>query len=345
MKKYELKNHPDRSAYFFNVQAIIIFVIMLTIVSVIYNNSLRSSPIFLFLLALGVGASSVIGANRGGLFGLVLVSIWIAVKQIIGVWSEDRLLSNLLEVLMAGITFAVNGFYHDNLSAHFKEYLEIAQKLKQFDLEDTAIGLIKPTIGLLRLKEETDRAIRFRRPFSFILILLRPSAEQQWKTGERLSIMRAAATTVKNVTRAMDIPFLVCEDKIALILPDTEINGANKALNKILRQMMSTYILTNTGKSEPMQNHAQIRYGGGVFLGGNSQSFEMLEMTEKSLQKNIENNSGSIFQNIFIDWEVIGDSTTTNLTVSTEAKKKTELPEKAPEAAISPIVETEQRTK
>jgi hypothetical protein len=343
MKKYVLKNHPDRPAHFFNLQAITIFVIMLTIVSIVYNNSLRSSPIFLFLLALGVGVSSVIGANRGGVFGLILVSIWIAVKQVIGIWSEDRLLSNLLEVLLATITFVANGFYHDTLNAHFKEYLEATQKLKQFDLEDMTIGLIKPAIGLLRLKEETDRAIRFRRPFSFILILLRPAAERPWIAGERLSVMRAAAITVKYITRAMDIPFLVSQDKIALILPDTEIKGANTALSNILRQMMSTHTLTSAGGSEPMQEHAQVRYGGAVFLGGSNHPFEMMEAAEKSLQKNIEANSGSIFQNLFIDWEVIGDSTT-NLTVSIDAKKEIKPPEKVPEVEMFPV-ETGQQSK
>lgn len=336
MKKHELTNRLDHSAYFFNLMIVIVFAIMLTIVSTIYNNSLRSSPIFLFLLTLGIGVASGIGLNRGGLFGLMLISIWITIKQVIGVWSEDRLLSNLLEVLLAAMAFITTGFYHDNLNAHFKKYLEAAQKLKQFDLEDTTIGLIKPAIGLLRLKEETDRAIRFRRPFSFILILFRPIRAQSWTASEKLSVMRAAATTVKHVTRAMDIPFLVSEEKIGLILPDTEINGADKVLNNILKQMMSTFTLTSTGGSEPMQEHAQIRYGGGVFLGRSNQPFEMMEAAEKSLQKNIETNSGNIFQNLFVNWEVMGDAATTNMVIPSKTKKMPEPPEKTLEAAISP---------
>ena len=145
---------------FFNLMIVTNLTLMLAIAATVYNNSLRSSPLFLFLLALGVGISSGTGLKRGGLLGMFLISVWISTKQVIGVWSPDRLYFNLLEIILAAAAFVINGHYHEKLKAHFIDDQGERQKLKLLDLEDTSVGLIKSAIGLLRLREETDRALR-----------------------------------------------------------------------------------------------------------------------------------------------------------------------------------------
>ena len=91
---------------------------------------------------------------------MLLISVWISTKQVIGVWSQDKLYFNLLEVILAATAFIINGYYHEKLRAHFVEDIGERQRLKLLDLEDISIGLIKPAIGMLRLKEETDRALQ-----------------------------------------------------------------------------------------------------------------------------------------------------------------------------------------
>ena len=304
----ETNNRIDRSRFFFNLTIVELIIIMLVVVSIINNNSIRSSPVFLFILALGVGVASGLGLKRGGLFGLLLLSIWITAKQTMGVWSEVKLYLNLLEIALAIATFFVVGYYHEQLRAHFNEYRADKQKLRLLDLEDIAIGLIKPAIGLLRLKEETDRALRYRLPISFLLILVRPNPGTTWENRERLAVMRAAATTLKAATRAMDIPFLVSEGKIGLILPNTEINGTQKVINNILRKMTSTRVINHDGSSDLLQDHAQIRFGFGAFKGYSNEPVDLMEAAERSVQKNIESNAGDIFQNLFMDWEVLGET-------------------------------------
>jgi hypothetical protein len=304
---------------FFYLMIVANLTLMLVIVSIIYNNSLRSSPLFLFLLALGIGISSGVGLKRGGLLGLLIISVWISAKQVIGVWSQDRLYFNLIEIVLAVTAFTINGFYHEKLRAHFIQDVGEKERLKLLDLEDTSIGLIKPAIGLLRLKEETDRALRYRRPFSLVLILVRPIAGITWSNHNRFAVMRAVATTVKDATRNMDIPFLVGPEKIALILPDTEINGVNKVLNKLLEKLILTRVISPEGKSESLQGHAQLRFGYGAFLGHSNKPIDLMEAAEKSLQKNIETNSGDIFQNLFIDWETIGDAMAVNTVIAPPA--------------------------
>jgi len=309
----EINHKLNRPQYFFNLMIGQTTTIMLAIVSIIYNNSLRSSPIFLFLLALGIGISSGIGLKRGGLLGLLLLSVWITTKQVIGVWSEDKLVLNLIEIILATATFFISGFYHETLKAHFMEYSDDKQKLKLLDLEDTGIGLIKPAIGLLRLKEESDRALRYRRPLSLILILVRPSSGIFWSTdSKRRSVMRAIATALKEITRTMDIPFIVNQEKIALILPNTEINGANKVISNIMGEMSSARIINSDGSSDSLQNYAQLRFGFGVFIGYSREPIDLMAEAEKSIHKNIEANPGNIFQNLFIDWEVVGEPIVSN---------------------------------
>src|SRR5258706_1537585 len=315
-------NKKDEEAQnFFNLMIVTNLTLMLAIASIIYNNTLRSSPIFLFLLALGIGISSGVGLKRGGLLGMLLISVWISAKQVIGVWSQDRLYFNLLEVILAATAFVINGYYHEKLKMNFAEDMGESQRLKLLDFEDTAIGLIKPAIGMLRLKEETDRALRYRRPFSLVLILIQPVSGIIWSNHERFAVMRAVATTVKDATRNMDIPFLVSVEKIALILPDTEINGVNKVLNNVLGKLISTRVINPDGKSESLQGHAQIRFGYGAFMGYSNQPIDLMEAAEKSLQRNIATNIGDIFQNLFIDWKTIGDAIAANTIISPQANK------------------------
>ncbi len=319
----------DRPSYFFNLMIVVISTVILAIVAIVYNNSIRSVPVFLFILVLGVGILAGAGLARGGIFGLLLVSVWITIKQVIGVWSEDRLFVNLIEILLTAVAFVASGFYHYKLQAHFNEYLSDLQQLKQLDLEDTSLGLLKSSIGLLRLREETDRAMRFRRPLTLVLILSRPIPGKSWETNERSAVLRSAATTIKDTTRTMDIPFLLSQDKIAIILPETEINGTNKVINNIQKQMISAQIVNQSGFSEPLNEHAQIRFGFGVFLGYKRKPFDIMEAAEKSLEKGIESNIGGIFQNLFIDWEIIGEPIMTKNILSHTPKKEPAIPSPA----------------
>jgi hypothetical protein len=311
---------PSHSQYLLKLLVVLTINITLAVATIIYNNSLRSAPIFLFLLASGVAVMAALGLTRGGIFGLFMVSISIAAKQFIGAWSKDNLTFNLLETfLMAGV-FGLSGHYHDTLRKYFDAYNDAKQRLNVFDLEDTSVGLIRPAIGLLRLKEETDRAARYKRPLSFALILALPKPGLEWDLNERLSVRRAIATTVKDTTRVLDIPFSFNDEKIALILTDTEINGTNKVINNIQRQLNASRIITRTGSSESLQEHAQIRFGYSVFLGYSSKAFDMMEAAELSLKRNIEMNAGGIFQNLFIDWEPVGEPPAFNTILAANTK-------------------------
>jgi GGDEF domain-containing protein len=247
-----------------------------------------------------------LGMTRGVLIGLLMISVWIAVKQLLGIWDGARLLDHLLELILAGLTFIFGGRHHDRLLDVLDAYQESQSQLKQLDLEDKTTGLLKPSIGLLRLREEEERSVRYRRPMALILILVRPRPGQSWEADESQSILRAIATSMKDTTRETDIPFLLRKDKIALLLPETQTYGANTVVNNILNRVTVTQFVTESGGSMFVHERVQLRYGFAAFLGAGEENIDILAAAEGSLQRSLEINLDDLFQNIFIEWATIG---------------------------------------
>ena len=274
---------------------------------VIHTNSMRTVPIFLFFLFLGTGIMLALGMVRGVLVALLMISLWIAVKQLLGIWETIRLLDHLLELILVGLTFIFSGRYHDRLQAILNVYKENQNQLKQLDLEDRTVGLLKFSIGTLRLNEEEDRSVRYRRPFALILVMVRPINGPDWESHERPELMRAIGTSIKDTTRETDIPFLATNNQIAIILPETETGGANKVVNNILNRMTTTQFVTPSGNPALIQARVQLRYGFAAFLGVNHTKINMMEAAEKSLRRSLEINNDDMFQNLFIEWETIGE--------------------------------------
>jgi hypothetical protein len=118
--------------------------------------------------------------------------------------------------------------------------------------------------------------------------------------------MRAIATGIKDTTRETDIPFLAADNRIAVILPETETGGANKVVNNILNRMTATQYVTHSGQSMFIHTRAQLRFGFAAFLGASEMKIGMMEAAERSLKRSLEINMEDLFQNIFIEWTTIG---------------------------------------
>jgi hypothetical protein len=282
-------------------------ILLASAIIVIHDNSTRSVAIFLFLLFFGSGIMLALGVVRGVLAGLLVISAWIGAKQLLGVWEQVRLLDHVLELLLVGLTFIFAGRYHDRLQTVLNIYKENQNRLKQLDLEDRTVGLLRASIGRLRLAEEEERSVRYRRPFALVLILVQPLPGVDWKSGERSALMRAVATGIKNTTRETDIPFLAANNKIALILPETETSGANRVVNNIFNQMAVTQSAASSGASQAIHTCVRLRYGFAAFLGMSQTEIGMMEAAEASLQRSLEINNSELFQNIFIEWVSVGE--------------------------------------
>lgn len=298
---------PDHTQRLYVTLLIFAASLLASALVIFQNNSMQTFPIFFFLLFLGAGIMLALGVARGVLIALLMISAWIGVKQLLGVWEEARLLDHLLELILVGLTFIFAGRYHDRLQTLLNVYQEDQIRLKQLDLEDKHVGLLKSSIGLLRLSEEEERSVRYRRPVALILILVQPITGINGTSPEEPELMRAIATSVKDTTRETDIPFLVAEDMIAVILPETETNGANKVINNILNRMMSTQFVTRSGDSMFIQTRVHLRFGFAAFLGSSEARINLMEAAKTSLQRSLEINSSDLFQNLFIEWTTVGE--------------------------------------
>jgi hypothetical protein len=279
-----------------------------TSAAIIHNNSFPLSPLYFFILFIGVWAILRLGALRGGLMGLVLISIWITMKLVYGAWSVNGLPGNVVELALAGLTFVASSVYHNQIKAFLNLFAENQRRMKNLDVEDREIGLIKSTVGLVRLKEEEERSTRYKRQFSLILIQVRPVLGIEWTPADVAGLMRTLASTIKGKIREVDIPFLLSSDRVGLILPETEANGARKVVNNIVNSMMNVRYVPQSGSTVFMWEYAQIRFGFSVFLGRSNTRINMLEAAERSLKLNLKTNPGDLYQNVFIEWETVGES-------------------------------------
>lgn len=254
---------------------------------VISNNSIRSAPIFVLLLLFGVAVMAAWGFTRGGLVALLMVSGWIAAKEAIGVWHAVGFVFNVMEVAVGALAFVVAGLYHDRVRGVVQRLADSETLLQRLDLEDVGVGLIKPPIGMLRLEEEEQRAVRFRRPFSLALALVSPRAGVDWEPGEGKEIMRAVAAAIKDTTRSVDIPFLAGSNRIALILPETDTDSSRIVLDHVRQRLAQARAITHSGAPRDLKTRAEVRIGLCTFLGFSAEPIRMLEGAEASLQQNL----------------------------------------------------------
>lgn len=273
----------------------------------IYSNSFRAAPIFMFLLFLGVGSTLLLGTLRGGAVAMVLIAVWITVKQDIGVWTTPHAFTNLVELIGLIVLFLLSGWYGSVLRQLTEAYHDNQRKLEQFNLEDKRIGLIKQSIGQLRLQEEEERSMRYKRPFSLILVMIQPAEDVDWGSDEEILLLRSAANTIKISSRRTDMPFLAGPSTIGLLLPETAIDGASRVVRTLMQNMLDAKYLDIQYGTRLLQERVQIRYGFAAFLGYNDQPIDMHAAAQRSLQKNMEMNAEPVFQNVFLEWEKVGE--------------------------------------
>ena len=306
MKKTSL---PARQTLMY-LLIVVAAAVVLAVTAITYNNSFRSQPIYLFLLVIGVALGLIFGLVRGGLGGLVILALWIGLKRTTGTWQDIFLLPNLFELLMVMAAFAIAGFYHDRLRLILDAYYNNVYRLEQLNLEDRRIGLIKASVGKLRLTEEEERAVRYRRPFSLLLIQVQSNTERDLSPDEEVMVMRVVANTLKSTTRRTDIPFLAASDQIAIILPETDLVGGKRVVSNVISRMAGTYFIGDDSLRINLDECIRLAYGFAAFTGFSREKINLLDAANRSLEHNLSAVSSPEFQIPIQEWCLIGDEST-----------------------------------
>lgn len=96
-----------------------------------------------------------------------------------------------------------------------------------------SMGLLGPSVALLRLAEEIGRAGRTRRPLTLVLLdaeLTDPSLPPE----EHKAALRATARLVENRAREYDVPFALSPDRLGIVLPDSAASEAWEVVAQVL---------------------------------------------------------------------------------------------------------------
>lgn len=86
---------------------------------------------------------------------------------------------------------------------------------------DPATGLFTHSLLMIRLEEEVTRARRYKRPFSLVLVDL-----DEGRDAGEAAMKRVAAVVRAQLRAGIDFPAVVQQGRIAMILPETDGDGA-----------------------------------------------------------------------------------------------------------------------
>ncbi len=288
---------------FFWLYGMVALVIAAATIIVTMNNS-RSTPVFLFLLILLIGLSLELGRTRALLAWLAIMVLWIATERMIGAWTWGNLFYNVLEVGLLLLIAMVSGTFRDRQNKLWDAYAE--NRLRMQLLEDEKVGLLRAPVGKVRLVEEEERAVKYQRPVSFLLIQVLPIAGQEWQKDERDCILQAVGAVLKDAAGETDIPFALDGERMGVILPETDLPGIQMIIGQLVRNLGEIRCVQRKGGLRPLHEQARVRFGYAVFLGRDDAKPDLMLAAEKALEKSIQENENEIFQNLFIEFETIG---------------------------------------
>lgn len=284
---------------------------------IFFNNSFPIILLYYLILFVGVGILLRFETLIASLVGIILVILWIASKFLYQTWTVDGLVINMIELAGVFLTFVTSALYHRQVKRIIGLLNDSQRRMKSLDIEDRSVGLLKSKFGLIRLNEEEERSSRYERPFSLILIHVRPMRGHAWGSADSTGVMHILADMIKAKTRDVDIPFSLPPDRVALILPETDTIGAKKVVNNIVNSMMNVRYTPHSGKAVFMWEFAQFRFGFATFLGKSNNRIHLLDAAEQSLKRNLKTNPDELYQNIFIEWEMVGEKPNVPLTILT----------------------------
>jgi diguanylate cyclase (GGDEF)-like protein len=94
---------------------------------------------------------------------------------------------------------------------------------------DAATGLFSRSLLMIRLEEEVSRSRRYKRPFSLVMVDL-----DARDGGDPQEAIKRVAQIVRLQLRAgIDFPSLYSDDRVAMILPETDVDGAMVVAERI----------------------------------------------------------------------------------------------------------------
>jgi diguanylate cyclase (GGDEF)-like protein len=196
-------------------------------------------------------AGAIISPAAGYLYAFLavasVVSISLAVTPAAG--SPAPILSQSAEFVFLAVQTAILFFaavmmhaYTLNARSAIRRLNRQTEQMTELAHTDSLTGLANRRWLLELLEREFLRARRYRRPLTLIYLDLDGFKEVNDAFGHLFGdgLLRSAARSMQAVLRAADLLARIGGDEFAILLPETDLAGADKVVGKLRRALQST---------------------------------------------------------------------------------------------------------
>ena len=227
---------PESDVIYFNLLMLFILAAFTTVIA--YTPASGAPEMFLALSCLILNL--VVGYNAGTWTALLLsVAFTFAYGSYViftagNPGAADVRLTHILWMLFFPIGAALSGRYAQ-IAARLRGGMENGRTLEKLVAIDEKTGFYKEQEFFKQLGEEFVRAKRFKTPLSILLIRINSFAEFALIYGEAdiAGIIRTVSEYLSKNLRFCDTKFLIAEDSLGVILPETGEAGAKAVLEKL----------------------------------------------------------------------------------------------------------------
>jgi GGDEF domain-containing protein len=174
----------------------------------------------------------------GGVIGLVGAAYTVVVMRLAGV---DPNLDPL--VVLVPIAALSAGILAGSSRTHLRQLLQPRPSWEEGVPVYGSLGLLHPTLGEARLREEIERARYAGAPLS-ILRVRWDFCGYEVNPADRVRASRVAARTIEGETRSIDVVYAYAENDLVAILPETSRSEARAFAERLEDAMRAAIVVT-----------------------------------------------------------------------------------------------------
>ena len=213
------------------------------------------------LIVLTVGISLCVDGFVALCVGLVAAAIAVFLFKIEDVWGSDHFWT----VLVAAVTMLVLCWVAGQLGSALRT---IAQAKPQAGVGEGGVAPAVGSLGLLtrssatvRLTEEIERAEAAHTPLSVWAVTVRPT-DSRLDAAAVTRLKRGVARLIESQSRSSDVPFMVSDSTVGVILPATDTAAAWDVIGPIVdAATRSTFADRATGDRRRLSECAELHSG------------------------------------------------------------------------------------
>jgi hypothetical protein len=248
------------------------------------GNGLQLSAWLLALLALGIGQALLLPPGVGVLGGLGVAVLWVLLRQAAGVWIQPEVLQSLLELSGVGISVALAVEYRRLWQHQQRELHELRSLQQLFVAGEVGTGLLPLDVAELRLAEEVDRAMSFKRPLGLLVVELEQRTTPTGPTAPFTEVYQAVARRLASASLLHDVPFRVGENRVGLLLPERGWDRLYQDAESVIEALRDASFLDPHGKRQRVLEHIDLHVGLGIYNAEAEGTIDLMRAANDSLR-------------------------------------------------------------